>query len=141
MTPTNLFHQRSVGSILLMSAVLFGAFIPIQGFAADVVLSWDEIRDGAVAGYVVHYGTASRMYSGTLATVPKDRVTVANGRASYKASFSANPGVTYYFTIMSYDSSGNKSGYSNEAQWKSPATSGNNAPAPPKSVNTRIITY
>jgi hypothetical protein len=78
--------------------------------AGSAKLAWDTPRnsDGTpvsnIAGYKVHYGTSSRNYDKT----------VNNGIETTCTISGLSPG-TYYFAVTSYDSSGNESGFSNEA--------------------------
>jgi hypothetical protein len=73
-------------------------------------LSWNAPTnaDGTpvtgIAGFKVHYGTSPGTYSSSV-------------NVGMTTSYSVNglaPG-TYYFTVTDYDSTGNESGYSNEA--------------------------
>jgi hypothetical protein len=58
-----------------------------------VTLAWDPSPDPSVLGYCVHYGTASRAYTGSVD---------ANGAT--KASVSGLvPGRTYYFAVTAYN--------------------------------------
>ncbi len=74
-----------------------------QAFAGQVTLAWDA-SSGSVAGYKVHYGTSSGVYSSNI-NVTNTTATIAN----------LVDGSTYYFAIKAYDSAGNESGFSNEA--------------------------
>ena len=73
-----------------------------QAFAGQVTLAWDA-SSGSVAGYKVHYGTSSGVYS--------SNINVTNTTATIAA---LTDGSTYYFAIKAYDSAGNESGFSNE---------------------------
>jgi len=88
---------------LLASAILCMGFAT-NSQAANVNLSWSPNSDADLAGYNLYYGTASRTY-GT-------RVNV--GIVSSYTLTGLNAG-TYYFAVTAYDSSGNESGFSNEA--------------------------
>lgn len=77
--------------------------------AGTVTLSWKAPTtntDGSpltnLAGYKIHYGTASHSYTATF--------TIGNV-TNY--SF-ALPAGTYYFAVTSYDTQGSESGFSNE---------------------------
>ena len=76
-------------------------------------LSWDaptESEDGSpledLAGFRVHYGTAPGTYSNTI-EIPNPGVTT-------HLVENLSPGV-WYFVVTAYDTSGNESGWSNEA--------------------------
>jgi len=85
-------------------------------FAADAVLSWDPNTETDLAGYKVYYGTASGVYTSSISvgftstpTAPQYLVGNLNG------------GTTYYFSITSFDSSANESGFSSEVSKTFPA--------------------
>ncbi len=81
----------------------------------SALLSWSEPtinEDGSsltdLSGYKVYYGTSSGSYSGIYST----SVDVGNVTSSLIAGLT--PGTTYYFAVKAYDTSGNKSVYSEE---------------------------
>lgn len=84
-------------------------------YPAQATLSWNAPTtkaDGTpltnLAGYKVYYGKASRKYS--------TQIDVGNVLIYQANNLSDN--VTYYFAVAAYDTSGNESGYSNEASKK-----------------------
>jgi chitinase len=87
--------------------------------AAQVTLAWDPNTEIDLAGYKVHYGTASGSY-----TVHTDVHKVTT-----YAVTGLTAGQTYYFAATAYDASGNESGYSNPVSYAVPAA--NVAPAIP----------
>ncbi len=77
-----------------------------------VQVSWLD-TDASVAGYVLHWGTTSRVYTHEV-DVAKP-VADAKGTVMVEVGISVDPSTTtYYFAISSYDASGGASGYSNE---------------------------
>ncbi|MBI3812623.1 MAG: fibronectin type III domain-containing protein [Nitrospirae bacterium] len=85
-------------------------------FAADAVLSWDPNTEPDLAGYKVYYGTVSGAHTqvisvGLTSTPTAPQYTVSN----------LNSGTTYYFSVTSFDSSSNESGFSNEVSKTFPA--------------------
>jgi hypothetical protein len=79
--------------------------------AAQATLTWDPpVVFTDVTGYMIHYGTASGVYS--------QGVDVGN-TTSYTVS-NLNDGQTYYFTATAYDLAGNQSVYSNEVSIGTP---------------------
>ena len=66
-------------------------------------LAWDPNTESDLAGYRVHYGTASGSY-----TVHTD----VHNVTTYTVT-GLTAGQTYYFAATAYDASGNESGYSN----------------------------
>ncbi len=77
---------------------------------ADVAITWRDADD--VAGWVVHWGTASRVYDHTV-DVAKP---AADGDGNVTVVIAID-GVTesfLYFALTSYDAAANSSAYSNE---------------------------
>jgi hypothetical protein len=77
--------------------------------AADVRLAWNPNSEADLAGYRIHYGTASGSY-----TVHVDVGNVTTTTISGLAD-----GVRYYFAATAYDTEALESGYSNEVNWQS----------------------
>jgi uncharacterized repeat protein (TIGR02543 family) len=72
--------------------------------SAQVTLAWDPNTEPTLAGYKVHYGTASGSYQTHIDAGLTTTYTVTN----------LQDGGTYYFAVTAYDSSANQSGYSAE---------------------------
>ncbi len=85
-----------VGMIVGLSAA--------NAFAAQATLTWDPNRESDLAGYKVHYGTASGNY-----TVHLD----VHNVTTYAVT-GLTEGQKYYFAASAYTISGNQSGFSNE---------------------------
>jgi hypothetical protein len=104
-----LVHGRlHMGSLLCLMILLLSV---TDLFGGTVTLSWkppETNTDGStitdLAGYKVYYGTVSGDYSNT---IDVGNVTM------YQISSLTN-GLTYYFAVTSYNTSGNESVYSNE---------------------------
>lgn len=73
-------------------------------FAGQVTLAWDA-SSGPVAGYRLYYGQESGNYTSAIDAGIQTTYTVVD----------LQDGVRYYFALKAYDSSGNESGFSNEA--------------------------
>jgi hypothetical protein len=72
--------------------------------SGSAVLEWDPVVATDLAGYRIHYGTATGSYS-------------MSADAGTSATFTLNgltSGSRYYFVVTAFDSSGQESGYSNE---------------------------
>ena len=91
-------------AVILAPDCLFGGQVPLQ---------WDPSTDPRVAGYRVHYGTASGHYTSTVDACPNPTAIVTG----------LTPGTTYYFVVAAHDVKGIESGFSNEVT--------NCAPIPP----------
>ena len=70
------------------------------------VLAWDRSPNNSVAGYRVHYGTASRNYTNSVVAGNVMNATVAG----------LSEGINYYFAVTAYDTSGAQSDFSNEVR-------------------------
>lgn len=87
------------------SALLPPGNLRVTGVSGgSVTLAWDPSPGIDVAGYKIHWGTASRTYTN-----------VTSAAATTTASMSGLlVGTTYYFAATAVDTSGMESGYSNE---------------------------
>ena len=79
-------------------------------WAGTATLSWNPNTESDLAGYKVYFGTVSSTYTQSvdvgLTSTPATPQYILNNLVE---------GNTYFFTITAYDTSGNQSGYSNEA--------------------------
>ena len=82
--------------------ILMILIVPFNLFG-QVKLQWDANTERDLAGYKVHYGTASRNYN-----------THINVDKNTQCTIPIDYGIHYYFAVTAYDSAGNESGYSNE---------------------------
>jgi len=112
--------------------VLFTAlmFIPSSypSYGADIILSWDRNQEEELAGYKVYYGTSSRAYFENPKQLPKENCVVIDGRVTYTFSTALTPGVTYYFAVTAYDTSGYETDFSNEVQFPPPGGGADTTP-------------
>ena len=88
--------------------------IASNALAAQATLAWDPNTESDLAGYRVHYGTASGSY-----TVHTD----VHNVTTYTVT-GLTAGQTYYFAATAYDASGNESGYSNPVSYAVPGVNG-----------------
>ena len=73
---------------------------------SSVTLTWNPNTDSDLAGYKVYRSTTSGVYGAPIATVPANVTT-------YQVT-GLQVGITYYFVLTAYDTSGNESGFSAE---------------------------
>jgi hypothetical protein len=99
----------------LLAAILFS----VMARAETVTLAWDPNAEPDLAGYRLHYGTASRSYTQS----------VDAGNVTQHLINNLSAGQTYYFAATAYNTAGNESGYSAEVSHTFPA------PNQPPSVN------
>ncbi len=107
-------------STLGLSVLLYTA----NSDAAQVTLAWnDPNTSGLVAGYNIHYGTASGQYGSTQDAGTNNPATVP-GLAN---------GTTYCFVATAYDRSGSESAFSNQVCTTTPVST------PPLSITTTSL--
>ena len=95
-----LFSKASVFALLAVALVLS----PMAAYGATVTLAWDANTEPDLAGYKIHYGTASGVYSHTIDV----------GNVTEHILTELDDGVTYYLAATAYDVDDNESGYSDE---------------------------
>ncbi len=88
--------------VLLALGVLLG--IAVSAGAAEIKLAWDPNTEPDLAGYRVHYGTASGVYGAPINV----------GITTMYTLTGLSEGQQYYISVTAYDTSNNQSGYSNE---------------------------
>jgi hypothetical protein len=84
-------------------------------YAYGVSINWNRNSESDIAGYKVYYGTATHNYQNMLDVGPFTTAVIDG----------LNGGVTYYFAVTAYDTSGNESVNSQEVQAIIPTASSN----------------
>src|ERR1700722_14774131 len=102
MTHFMLSWRPIAGWFLLMLALCSNSF------ADEITLGWDP--EPGVAGYIVYCGTASGIYN----------VAFNIGTNTCQALTGLQPGQTYFFAIMCYDTNGINSDLSGEISYLVP---------------------
>lgn len=84
------------------------AILAIAGIAqaATVQVTWNPNTEPDLSGYKLYHGTASGQYG--------EPIDVGNV-TGHVMEITPQHGATYYFALTAYDTSGNESGYSDEA--------------------------
>jgi hypothetical protein len=87
-------------------ALLFAlCTMPLQAAnAASVTLAWDKNAEADIAGYKLHYGSASRTYDHTQDVANSTAYTISD----------LDEGTTYYLAVTAYNSAGQESDFSEE---------------------------
>ncbi|MBN1781603.1 Ig-like domain-containing protein [bacterium] len=99
-------------------------FLPAVLFATSTAtVSWQPNQESDLAGYQVHYGTASGLYS----------MIVDVGNVTQYDVSNLQIGTTYYFAVTAYDNSGNISAYSDEKSYTAQDA------VPPTVVQARLL--
>ena len=83
--------------------------LPVHA-SQDVTLAWNPSSTPDIAGYKIYYGTACGCYSNVLEVGNTTNATVSG----------LVPGIKYFFAATTVDSTGNESGFSNEAIYAVP---------------------
>jgi chitinase len=101
-----------------------------NALAAQVTLAWDANTESDLAGYKVHYGTASGSY-----TVHTDVHKVTTSTVT-----GLTAGQTYYFVLTAYNAANKESGYSNQVSYSVPAPNGApTTPATPTGSSSALV--
>jgi hypothetical protein len=126
--------SKSIRRIWILSfevvvCIIIG-LIASNALAAQATLAWDPNTESDLAGYKVHYGTASGSY-----TVHTD----VHNVTTYSVT-GLTAGQTYYFAASAYDASGNESGYSNPVSYAVPGANGApTTPATPTGAASALV--
>src|SRR6185295_467721 len=107
MTPGGLTCRLPAPSRVLRNLlVVIGCILSVQS-AFSVTLAWDRNPEPDIAGYILHSGTNSGHY-----------VNAANvSNVTTNTVLGLTPGVTYYFAVTAYNTSGLESDFSNEISY------------------------
>jgi hypothetical protein len=119
----NIIHNKHM--IHKHAGVLLGASLlllkTITGVhAAQVTLSWDPATTANVAGYRLHCGTHSHVYT--------QQIEVGTATTTLVSNLSA--GTTYFFSVTAYDSAFLQSSPSNEVSYTVPGLRSAPSPTP-----------
>ncbi len=107
-------------NLLFFSLLLVSLLIAVWSQAAEVTLAWDANTESDLAGYRIHYGTASGSYA----------VRLDVGNVTTFRVMGLSEGTTYYFAATAYSTTGEESGYSNEVSHTVPTA--NRPPSTPQ---------
>lgn len=116
----NAMNTRKLTGILLIAAfvmaILYLTYRDTYPKTGTATLSWAANTEKDLAGYKIYYGTALRTDKCPPGGYP-DKIDVGKTdnplKPSYKLENLQN-GKTYYFSVTSYDTSGNESCFSAE---------------------------
>jgi len=109
MNTKKIYFPRIFGSmarkVSLLTLLAFALLLsPMAAYGAAVTLAWDANTEPDLAGYRIHYGTASGDYSHSIDVGNTTQYTLAD----------LDDGVTYYLAATAYDVDSNESAYSVE---------------------------
>lgn len=110
MSPSTRRSSRAVAVATVLSTVLPS----LPAAATQITLGWDPSPSQGVAGYRVFYGTRSGDYPSNVDAGASTSVTIGGLQTNQ----------AYYFTVASYDASGNQSSLSSEVSVGSGASAG-----------------
>jgi hypothetical protein len=98
-------HYYRMRNLIVTSLILFLSLLfSSTNSAAQIRLAWNPNAESDLAGYLVHYGTASRTYGAPINV----------GNATSYTLTGLTPDIRYYFAVTAYDTEYNESGFSNE---------------------------
>ena len=130
MRTTESGSKKLLRNLMFFSALLLALLISVWARAEQATLAWDANTESDLAGYKLHYGTASNSYSVHIDVNNVTTYTVVGLTA----------GQTYYFAATAYDASGNESGYSNSVSYAVPAPNGvPSTPATPSGASSALV--
>jgi hypothetical protein len=95
--------------------------------AATLTIAWTYNSTAPIAGFKIHYGTASGSYSST-------PLVVTDLDTRLQQIPGLNSGATYFIALTVFDSSGAESGMSNEVTAATCRTSAGSAPSVPQGL-------
>ena len=93
--------NQTLGFIAILGMLVLSLGLA-HGF--EITLQWDPNTEANLAGYKIHYGTASGQYDHV--------VNIGKSVTATVSGLDAN--MRYYFAVTAFDTSQNESGYSNE---------------------------
>ena len=111
--------------------LIFLLVVSLIGYSDTQTLSWDANTESDIAGYKMYYGDASGHYTNTIDVGKVTTMQVSN----------LLNGVTYFFVVTAYNTSGLESLPSNEVSYTVPTNSipTNSIPIKPsKTKNAKI---
>ena len=113
-------------------AMMLLAAAPAAVQAAQIRLSWDPNTEPDLAGYRLYIGTDSGQYG-----EPIDLGNVTG----HVMEITPQHGATYYFALTAYDTSGNESGFSDEATCFVPDGSAPERPTGLQAIIQAIVSW
>ncbi|MCK9294853.1 MAG: Ig-like domain-containing protein [Desulfobulbaceae bacterium] len=111
--------------LAIATSVLFSFSTPVHAWQ-EASFSWSPNPETNLAGYKIHYGTASSQYDHT---VDMGNPASINGVVAGTVSGLVE-GTTYYFAATAYDTDGFESDFSQEVIWTAPSVPVEPAPLP-----------
>ncbi len=123
-------NHRFWAWIIAIPFLIVVAGVSVDASAGQATLTWNPNTESDLAGYKLHYGTASGNF-----TVHLD----VHNVTTYTVTGLTN-GQTYYFAATAYDASGCESGYSNQVSYTVPTTNGApSTPATPTGPSSALV--
>src|SRR3989344_2983537 len=112
--------------LIIAFVILFSVFfLTDYALAGSATLSWSANTESDLAGYKIYYGLSSRNNNCPPGGY-SEKININKPALSEKPTYTfenLEEGRTYYFSITSYDTSGNESCFSEEINKTIPKTS------------------
>ena len=118
-----------INKIMLIVIIML---LPAIAFAATIQVNWNPNTEEDLAGYRLYVGTASGQYG--------EPVDVGNV-TGHVMEITPEYGATYYFALTAYDTSGNESGYSDEATCFVPDSGAPEKPTGLRAIIQAIVSW
>ena len=118
-----------INKIMLIVIIML---LPAIAFAATVQVTWNPNTEPDLSGYKLYHGTASGQYG--------EPVDVGNV-TGHVMEITPQHGATYYFALTAYDTSGNESGYSDEATCFVPDSGAPEKPTGLRAIIQAIVSW
>ncbi len=118
-----------INKIMLIVIIML---LPAIAFAATIQVNWNPNTEEDLAGYRLYVGTASGQYG--------EPVDVGNV-TGHVMEITPQYGGTYYFAVTAYDTSGNESGYSDEATCFVPDSGAPEKPTGLRAIIQAIVSW
>ena len=128
---------NTIGFVIIVMNSRFARYLAVAAFFSlvtgafaetrSVTLSWEPNTEPDIAGYKVHWGTSSGVYS-QFTDVPQTTASVSDLAV----------GIRYYFAVTAYNEAGLESGYSEEVSAIVPSPDTTPAPQYLLNISTRV---
>jgi hypothetical protein len=105
-------NRNTLANLAAGLLVIISSFTTAARAQSSVTLGWDASTDPALAGYRLYQGVVSHTYTSSTNV----------GKATTGTVGGLTPGLTYYFAVTAYDTSGLESAYSGEVSYTVPVS-------------------
>jgi hypothetical protein len=108
----NFYHAIRKNPVWTILGIIIAVASATSAEAVSITVAWNPNQEPNIAGYRLHYGTASQNYT--------QHIDAGNSTSTVVSNLST--GITYYFAATAYNSSGAESAYSTQVVYTASAT-------------------